>query len=1531
MTWPSQYGPHLERLQAVAASGGWLAIGGRRDAPDVSDSSVHLLQLPRLDVRFSAAVGAAVGALGFADDDWLLAGTSSGELLAWNLHAGDAPVLRRPLHGGALEALAPIPGARRVVSVGADGVLCIVQIDADGGGYQARIQAQRRLSAQALHAVVVDVAGNRIVAAGADSTIYVLALADASNAEPRVMPCGERGVFSLALSGDGRIVAGCGDGSIRVLFLEGAVDEEDRSGDDAHKGAVRGLAFSAALLDDQGRPLARRLFSVDSDGELKIWTLDNRRKPRTIAVGSGARALALSARSADAGPEKRGGVLAVVTENRRLWLSPVNQDGYPQDKGESWDSRLQRLLDDLAAQKPTAATLDTLGQLAEDEARQALERVLGADQRPPFRAQAAQLLAQRRRSRPALARALNDDHPSVRQAAFAALQVLAGDTPLAPLQAALASRHEDIRLVAVQRLPELRKASPLVPRLLGDSLKDKSEKVRETALDALIALEPDAPGASLRAAFERGSADVRQAVLIRLSRAGEAVVAERAQLLGQALNDETYEVRRAAFWIAVAMQPRLAARLDEASADFAKIFAELQKRGAAVAFAAERGKSALADTELEPLFTALAARQSDIALQGAVCLALLGDSRASGALLQLSRESNPAARRMVTRLITSAAIALADPQLRLRLLWLLNDTDPQVRAEAFDGLAKLAEPEGPRGEVELAAAALRTQSPDIRARALQALIKHGATAQGEMAGRIDGLLGDALDDEAEVVRREALRTLWAWYSKRPEATLRRAADSRHGDVRRWAVDELLRQPRAWAREMLIERIGDAVAEVGLAAYEALTKEDKDKKVPDTHLAALNAPTAEVRLAGLKGALEVRDAAPLRSRMAELLKDERADVFSAAIEAFDKLLPDDAYAFALAFDSPFYLLRVRAAELCGKRRDTRAVGPMQGLLGIPQSAADRPSDSLRRRAAGALADVGDAASIPFLASLLKDDDALVREQGARGLATACRSGQEQPLLDALDHPDLAVRSWAADGLARLGDTRALAVLAGTQRHDHAPIRRGALYSFVALGGAGMQGILQGLEDPERELQELAFAVVVARDIALARAQLPPDLLLSALTAAQPEIRYAAARTLEARLRAEDSAQWAPELVGPRQPEKAGDMRNWPEPAERPRLLNALINALAGHAPARRYAATQVFALRPQPEAFWREAKRLAGAEADQAPQTGAEGEASIERKTGWIRSLFSRAKSNEKSATQRVLTVLRFAGGGRAVPARQDRPADADLWRLVFGAYAGLVRQAPVDKGVDDAQRVRRDCIARLATLVEQAPVGRDAVLPVLRQALNDPHHLVRQAALETLRSLYPKDAVEPLALALGANAGDVGRNAFDRLLAVAATGKDIAAELARGALNAPHAEVRLYALEQLPRAYPEIGSLEPWLLALDSRYDDVRLAVVDLCSAPTTHAWRRRSTAHWKARMTISGCAPRLASPNVARRARFGGARCRLAQSSNGATGAGVLGCARPCAVRCDHRRWRGAGHRGASGRRSRPDRAAARLPGRAG
>ena len=124
---------------------------------------------------------------------------------------------------------------------------------------------------------------------------------------------------------------------------------------------------------------------------------------------------------------------------------------------------------------------------------------------------------------------------------------------------------------------------------------------------------------------------------------------------------------------------------------------------------------------------------------------------------------------------------------------------------------------------------------------------------------------------------------------------------------------------------------------------------------------------------------------------------------------------------------------------------------------------------------------------------------------------------------------------------------------------------------------------------------------------------------------------------------------------------------------------------------------------------------------------------------------------------------------------------------MFGVYAGLVRQAPATGEADETHRVRRDAVGRLVELAREEAVGAEAVLPVLDHAIGDPHHLVRQAAMAALRSLYPTGALAPLAMAIARRA-DLGKAAIDELVPLADDGDDRAAELVRQALDADDAD-----------------------------------------------------------------------------------------------------------------------------------------------
>lgn len=1452
-----KFGHHVERLYAVAASPSrrLLAVGGERDVPtpDTVQTQVHISTLPKMEPERSISVTGSVYALCFASDELLLAGMSSGAIAGWDASSDKKQPPRllsvADAHNGAVRCLATDTMGSYLASVGDDGRLRVGMLESTSKGVKFKLLGERVLSRRGLRAVAIDPQATIVAAAGDDGVIRTLPLDQVTEASPREMPCGEGGVYALCFTGDGRIAAGCGDGSLHLCYLEGAVDDENRSRDAGHTAPVRAVQYSLPLLDSAKRPIGRRLFTLAEDGELKSWVLDTKRRPKTIKV-SGVAQYAMTLVPAGKGTKavRRGGTLVMVGHDRRISLSTVTEQAEASESFVRVLSYLKELNKNLRAssEQVRKRAVDALGTLEEDEARALLDRALSGDRRPDVKKRAAEVIGKshRRLSRPALRAALNDQDKGVRKAALDALSTIEKDAPLSPVRAALKSSHPDIRVTAVKRLPGLRAVSPLVPGLIAGSLQDSSSKVRVAALDALYELSGSDTVEPVRIAMSRGPADIRKEALLRLGRARKTDDPIGRGLLEGGIDDDDADVRQAAFLISIGARTDLASRVRSVDEKTRKALTDLEKEGQFSDSRRHLLPIKLSDEDRQPLFAALTCRNADIATRAARTLGLLGDSRATGALLQLSRESNVSVRRATVEAIEAAALAMpGDDRLTARLQWLLDDGDATVRSLSFEALETLSEPRQAEGRLDLAALSLRCAEQDIRLRSLKILAEFGGKGKHAnskaLSERADGLLGDALDDESSTVRTEAFNTLWAWYSKNPQIPLTRGIDSRHADVRVRVVSELARlkkrPPGEWADNALLALIGDSSAKVGKAAYDALT--DKKTNTADArtrasvHRAALDSTRPSVRVAGCKGAPK-KIAKDVRDRLVELVRDEHRLVHIAAIEALDRLVPTDAEGFAAAFASVHYNLRVRACELCGKRRDARAVSPAKELLTIPETRINRPSEELRVRAARALADVGDRDSIAFYVSLLEDGNALIRETGARGLATACRPGDEKPLVEALSHDDLPVRSWVAEGLARLGDERAVPVLAGTLGHDHKPLRMGAIMGFVALGSDGVRGILLGLEDREREIQDLVFAVVVARDVAQARAGIAPDLLLSAMASSAPEIRFAAARILESRIAGKPLSPLARQLVGPRKPAKASEMKDWPEENERTRRLQVLVDALASDHPVQRYAATQVLTLRAQPLAFWREAARLIGPSAASRPRipytNWEDDEAYQPRKKGWIHSLFSQQQEEDRpSLTERVLRVIKFVGGrsSRSVP-KSVPFTDTHARRLSFGTYAGLIRQAPARGDSDTTHRVRRDSIDRLAVLALADDVGKSAVLPVLRRALSDPHHLVRKAAVSALARLYGADSHEPHRLALQASAADVGRGAVDALVASALAGDKDAAVLAKGAIDAPVSEVRSYAMAQMPRLF-DSDSLDPWLIALGSMYADVRLSVVD--------------------------------------------------------------------------------------------------------
>lgn len=1416
---------HFERVRALAATARTIVTAGVRLDP----------QQPTEIVSFDIVTSKNTGTIEVPCGVWALA--LSGEHLvsggvdgALRFHGASGGKTTRTVenaHAGGVYGVCLGPDGDRVYSVGGDGA---ARVWSRSDGKKITDYA---LSAQTLRAVALDPTGEFLAAAGDDGVVRVVTLATGA---VREMSGHEGAVFSLVFTPrDGRLASGGEDGTVRLWYVVGDVESEVRGGgDDGHQGPVFALMFPPTPeATPQNTEPSDRLYSAGGDGKVKSWPIENRRKPKTYDYGVKAvYALAFKPALPQAASYELG-TFIFAGDRRTVLQYPIDKAGTPADAqvqyGHAFDVLEQEINQHAPAQRTKA--VKTLGVHEEPEAQELLLRVLRNDRDENVRLEALGQVAEKKRvwARNALKELLDDGRAAVRVGALEALRKIDGPTSVTPLKLALTSKHKDMRAFALKGLTPLREHSPLVPGLVAGLLTDGESMVRLTALDELTKLHPEGSPEPLRVAYERGGPSLKIEALTRAARAGQTHESIIAPLLVRGLDDADESVRRMAFTVKVLERRALAHVLEDKDEDFARTLKDLARRAAQLAkgqsvpvegtkaptdeeTAAARkafpgeGEPGRApeDADLDPLLTAMSCHTPDTALRGARGLAQLGDTRALGALLQLSRESNPSLRREAARALRE----LEDPRARKRLLWMLDDSDANVRAAALDAFSKLE-----TSPVAVAEAALRGSFEDIRVRGLEQLVKLGS-GDNVPPPEAETLLGDALEDEATKVRSEAFRTLWAWHAKDPAKAIDRALSARFADLRVRAVGELVQHGKEkWSRERLATTIGDRDVQVATAAYDALVKLE-EKEAPEPHRLALATTHPSLR-AQAATASKHAPADALKTELSKLLQDEQPSVRTAAIDSLEKLAPKDSGALYAALQSGFYDLKVRAAEHLAARKDEQLIEPMRAFLGDKELFKRFDAsylNGLRARAASAIASLGSQRTVKYLATeLLKDDFAGVREQAARGLSVAARRGDEGYLLDALGHEDVAVRSWAADGLSRLGDVRALPVLTGNLRHNHLPIRLGAILSFAALGPEGFGGMLQGLDDSLTEVQERVFAIIIARDLRAVRQGQAPDLLTSALSSQRPEVRFSAARALELRADPEAYLAHVIEVLMPPKPEKVGDMKDWPAEEQRARSLVALAESLASDEPETRYAAAQVLNLRSKPVEYFREAARigkLRPANTPVQPETtprGAE-EGDAKPKRGWLRRLFSGDAPE---------TANKGPKESKADPKERDH-----LQRLAFGAYVGLLRQ--VTSGDDESHRVRRDAVDRIVDLGIHGSIGVASALPPVVRALEDPHNLVRKAAFGGLKKLFKDNPNQALSLALEASAGDVARLALDEL---ATQGESTKGRIA-AALNSDVAEVRRYAFELLERLSPK-GSLDPLFAALASEHASLRVGVLE--------------------------------------------------------------------------------------------------------
>jgi ParB family chromosome partitioning protein len=1390
---------HFEQVRALAGSGRTLAIGGTRLE---QGSALTLFDAGTRKVLKTVAVPSHLAALVFSGKQ-VVAGGVDGKLYRFDSTSAEAAG-HVDAHAGGVTALSA--SGTLLASTGVDGRVTVW--DGSNKLYEFTASGAQR-------AVALDAANKRVAVGGDDGLVRVFTF---GAKDPRVME-GHRGaVTTLAFTPrDGRLASSGDDGTVRLWYLEGAVECEVRGeGDTGHAGGTTAMAFLPTPKDD-AKDTSDRLISTGHDAKVRTTRLDDKKRSKTFDAPGAQRALAL----VESDPRKTQVEVVVAGDSRTLTFIEVQLDGAFVDATSSGIDGFTNTANLLrSAQRPAKENFaKDLPKIAEAEVLPLLDALAG-DRDAPVRLALAKTLKGlvRKDARSLLRKLVRDVDAGVAQAGLEALSVTE-DQPFLAWREGLKASVAAVRSSALKALPPLYPAVPLVPALIAGALKDADPAVRLSALDALQATFPEGIEA-LVTGFEKGSPDVRAEVLVRALFAGK--LPSLQSISGRALDDENVLVRQVAFVVRVLERPTVAVLLEK-MLELPEVLRRANggKEPNAEQAAALRAKLGLTSAgkevsqdDLTPLLVAMSARSTDIASRGAAGLLFAAnDVRAVSALLQLSREE-PAAHRVW---VAQTFATLGDPRARQRLASMVDDLDASVRAAAAEGLTKRKDEAHP---LEFTGILLRSAFEDMRKRGLTRLVALQAAARTEEA---ETLLGHALEDEAAAVRAEAFKTLWAWHDKDATGAIDRALAGRFADLRLNAVRQMALiaktptdddQPApkgtpGWILERLEKAVVDRDAGVGEAALTTLSRLlGKDAAKP--WLKGLESESVQTRIlaarraAGLSGRAEAES---LRSPLVKALTDLSIPVKLAALESVDALVKDDAGPLTAGLMADSLEVRVRAAELLAKRGDERIIEPMRGFVLDADLKLRHPAaflEPLRARAVGALATLGSPRTAALFADpLLKDENSALREQAARGL---CNAGHEGLLLDALSHADVAVRSWAAEGLARLGDDRGLAVLTGTLKDSHLPIREGALRALVALGSAGDNALFLGLDDSDSYLSDTFFATLLARDLRAAREGNEPELLTAALSAQRADVRYAAARALELRADVSAYTELLINAVSPPRPEKAGDMKDWPEEAERERAAMRLLQLLGADTPQARYAAGQALLLRRKPLEFFAEVKRVVTirpASETTVPDTNQRGRASTDAvaKRDWLRKL--------------------FAGGSAKVATPDTKELEVRRW-VAFGAYVGLLRLSNPDETV---RRVRRDCVDRMIDMASGGSPKPISVVPALVRALDDEDSLVRKKAMAGLNTLLASTPDVALRHALSSSA-DVGLLALEQLNQRGEAARPWFVETL--ASNVP--EVRQHAFTLLERSIGP-GKLDALMAALTSPHADLRLGVLQKLAA----------------------------------------------------------------------------------------------------
>ncbi len=1399
-----KYLTYRGEIRSIAAHGG--TIGFVTTHPEAGrDGGFYRLDADKLTLTSTPLPpgGLALAATG---ETWWLA-DGAGQILAAPL-TGEPKVRGSKLVASAT-AIAPLSGDHLAALVGSQ---VVILAQKDGKPLQTLDVTEPG------SCLAVDPTGNWLAVG---STLGTVTIFDAE-AKPEFLLSGsgklhDGAVTALLFEADDlRFFSSGADGKLLSTHARGKLEPEDKGRGNNH------TDLTPALIWGPGE----RLYSGSRDGSIKSWPRVGGVKPSTTKDGVG-KVVALALATVHDRPR-----LVAACDDNTLRIFPVDAAGKIGDLATRVHDAYAQAKNELGqAEAPRReAALKALAEFGDARSVELIAAQIKGDSDYALRLLAVELLgASSHPQAPTfLEGCLTHNDEAVRVAAFRDLQRRAGPASLRPIDLALKAEKADIGKLAIVALEPLASQDDQALSRLTTALDSKIADVRMAALVALeAAYDPASPESNLVALGSK-HADVRRGALVRLYRRDRLADPPVQSALHRALEDADPTIRQTAFLLSLQTRARLLQVLRTRDAELQRQLLELEgipagSQAAAVAPGAAvvldfldkqagevvkavkklKGKAAdpietgtaLEPSDVEPLLQASAARALDTCLRGARGLAVLGDPRAFGLLLQLSREDAKSARAEVCR----AMAALDDPRAIERLRSLLHDKEAEVRDAAFTALARIHQAE----PLLAAESGLNAAHEDVRRRGLQALITQARQGSSSEAAR--QLLGRVLNDSFASVRAEAFKSVLSLKVGGDGAgTLRFAVRSVHADVRREVLTEVMAQvAESWGLDLLLEFFNDPDATLRGESFTFALKKTKGLEFLD---AALGSRYADLRTKAVEGLVKKHSAAA-QTLLVRALDDADKSIRLAALKALVDADALPALGQALANTHPD--VRLRAAKVFARHGDPRAREPLLTLATAPEpEEKKRQADwvNLAESALDGLGELGDPAALTALIPLLDSRHGALRKEAALALARVSPADRLDALRGALGHSDPEVKYRAAYGLACLGDAGVASLVFSADGGKIISIG-GQIAAALALGPAGEGQLIAFLDDPKDEVRARALLLLMMREWKAPQGNAAR--VLACLASRTPRLRLTAARAIEALADPTGFTGFVVSLVNDK-----GDKPAW-------KIPEATIDALAE------------MLIHGDPHLQVRTARLLRHLDTDEQHP-------------------FDLAWKVHEARFADSLTKLRAQSKKLQPVALQYNPEQ--LRDLAFGAYVGLVREQAAGKssGSDPGViKVRQAALGHLLRLAEAEPRHAPSVLPVLIQALGDPNQAVRfqafdqalalkmeptRLAAEALASGSVDLGVRGLELLTGGTSEKAGEAVLDQ--AMLTRKDDLATEAAKlliarlgpvpvatRALAAASEKLRRQAISWLAAEYDKNSDAHaPLRQALKSRYAAIREA-----------------------------------------------------------------------------------------------------------